>query len=63
MCEIRGVLEEAPQKLLPWVDERALRTLKFAELLPTSLAVSTLAERNSDRAGAAAISTRPLASK
>jgi ATP-dependent Lhr-like helicase len=62
MREIRGVLQDEPQRLLPQVDERALRSLKFAELLPVSLAMSTLAERNSDHAGAAAAGARPVAS-
>lgn len=62
MREIRSVLQDEPQRLLPQVDERALRTLKFAELLPGSLAVSTLAERNSDHAGAAMVAARPVAS-
>ncbi|MCY1242662.1 hypothetical protein D9M72_556360 [compost metagenome] len=61
--KIRDVLQDEPQRLLPQVDERALRTLKFAELLPPSMAASTLAERNRDHAGAAAISTRQLASR
>jgi len=60
--EVRSVLGGEHQKLLPQVDERALRTLKFAELLPSSLAVSTLAERSSDHAGAAVAAARPVAS-
>lgn len=62
MREIRSVLQDEPQRLLPQVDERALRTLKFAELLPDSLAVSTLAERNSDHAGASVVAARRVAS-
>lgn len=55
MREIRGLLHDEPHRLLPQVDERALKTLKFAELLPASLAVSTLAERGSDHFGATQI--------
>jgi len=60
--KIRDVLQDEPQRLLPQVDERALRTLKFAELLPPSMAASTLAERNSDYAGAARIARYSAAS-
>lgn len=63
MREFRDVLKDELQRLLPQVDERALRTLKFAELLPASLAVSTLAERNSDHAGASVVAARPVASR
>ena len=62
MREIRGVLHDEPQTLLPKVDKRALRTLKFTDLLPSSLAVSTLAERSSDHMGSAEICARRIAS-
>jgi ATP-dependent Lhr-like helicase len=62
MREIRSVLHAEPQRLLRRVDERALRTLKFAELLPASLAVSTLSEPTRDHAGALKVSARPAAS-
>jgi ATP-dependent Lhr-like helicase len=56
------LLKDEPPTLLPQTDERALRTLKFAELLPPSLAMSTVARRNSDLAGASAVSAKPVAS-
>jgi ATP-dependent helicase Lhr and Lhr-like helicase len=58
--QIGLLLKDQPPSLLPQVDDRALRTLKFAELLPNSLALCTLAERNSDHAGAIAVSARPV---
>ncbi|NHW46088.1 hypothetical protein HAV21_04170 [Paenarthrobacter sp. MSM-2-10-13] len=60
--KVRDVLRNEPQRVLPQVDERALRTLKFAELLPPSLAASTLAERNSDHAGASVVAARSVVS-
>ena len=46
---------------LPDVSERALKKLKFAELLPPDLAVRTLAARAADQEGAAKIARRPVA--
>jgi ATP-dependent Lhr-like helicase len=62
MRQIVLLLKDEAPSLLPQVDDRALRTLKFAELLPASLAVSTLAERSSDHAGAAVAAARPVTS-
>ncbi|WP_217639797.1 hypothetical protein [Arthrobacter sp. ok909] len=62
MRQIVLLLKDEAPRLLPQVDDRALRTLKFAELLPALLAVSTLAERSSDHAGASAVAERPVAS-
>jgi hypothetical protein len=45
----------------PFVTERALQQLKFAELLPPELARRTLEERLSEPAAAAAILGRPIA--
>ncbi|WP_320536141.1 DEAD/DEAH box helicase [Pseudarthrobacter sp. IC2-21] len=58
--QIGLLLKDDPPSLLPQVDDRALRTLKFAELLPNSLALSTLAERNSDHVGAVEVSARSV---
>ncbi len=44
----------------PGVTEDAVRGLKFAELLPTELAVAALAERNADRVGAAQIAKQTV---
>jgi len=46
--------------LEPSVSDEALRRLRFAELLPGSLAASTLAARAADHAGARAILARPI---
>jgi ATP-dependent Lhr-like helicase len=45
----------------PFVTERALQQLKFAELLPPDLARRTMEERLSDPVAAAAVLTRPIA--
>jgi len=61
MRQIVLLLKDEAPSLLPQVDDRALRTLKFAELLPNSLALCALAERNSDHVGAAEVSARSVA--
>ncbi|WP_198318365.1 hypothetical protein [Arthrobacter sp. YN] len=55
---IQDSLLREPCSILPQMDDRALKTLKFVELLPHSLAVSTLAERGSDHVGAASVALR-----
>ncbi|MBK6874128.1 MAG: DEAD/DEAH box helicase [Kineosporiaceae bacterium] len=45
----------------PEVSERALKRLKFSEMLPPDLAVGTLAMRAADWQGAAKVAARPLA--
>jgi ATP-dependent helicase Lhr and Lhr-like helicase len=45
---------------VPEVSERALKKLKFSELLPPDLAVRTLAARAADHAGAARVAQRPV---
>lgn len=60
--QIGLLLNDEPPSLLPQVDDRVLKTLKFAELLPSPLAVSTLAERISDQTGDAIVALRPIAS-
>jgi ATP-dependent Lhr-like helicase len=45
---------------LPLVDERAVKQLKFAEMLPPGLAVATLAERAADRESASWACARPV---
>lgn len=45
---IRSTFHPDLAEAVPIVDERALRNLKFSELLPTGLAVSTLAKRMAD---------------
>ena len=60
--QIGLLLKDEPPSLLPQVDDRALRTLKFSELLPSSLALCALAERNSDHVGAAEVSARSVGS-
>lgn len=44
----------------PLIDDRALKQLKFAEMLPPNLAVATLAARGADPQGAARVATLPL---
>lgn len=44
----------------PLIDDRALKQLKFAEMLPPDLAVATLAARGADPQGAAGVATLPL---
>jgi ATP-dependent Lhr-like helicase len=43
------------------VSDEALKQLKFADLLPTDLAGSTLGRRASDHDGAAKVLRRPVA--
>ncbi|SOC53732.1 ATP-dependent helicase Lhr and Lhr-like helicase [Ornithinimicrobium cerasi] len=45
---------------LPLVDERAIKQLKFSEMLPPDMAVATLAERAADRLHARIVSGAPL---
>jgi len=45
----------------PFVTERALKQLKFADLLPPELARATLEQRLSDPAAALAILAQPIA--
>jgi ATP-dependent Lhr-like helicase len=45
---------------VPEVSERALKKLKFSELLPTDLAVRTLAARTADHGSAARVARRPV---
>ncbi|MFJ4030039.1 DEAD/DEAH box helicase [Paenarthrobacter sp. NPDC089989] len=54
-----SLLGESPS-ILPQMDDRALKTVKFAELLPRALAASTLAQRGSDHAGAVEVVSRRL---
>jgi len=51
--DLRGVV--------PQVSERALKRLKFSELLPPDLALRTLAARAADYEGAARVAQRPVA--
>jgi hypothetical protein len=44
MRQILLLLKDEASILLPQFDDQALKTLKFAELLPAPLAVSTLAK-------------------
>ncbi len=46
--------------LEPSVSDEALKRLRFAELLPSSFAASTLAARAADHAGAQAVLARPI---
>jgi ATP-dependent helicase Lhr and Lhr-like helicase len=46
---------------VPDVSERALKKLKFSELLPPDLAVRTLAARAADHESAASVARRPVA--
>ena len=45
---------------VPEVNDRALKKLKFSELLPVELAVHTLAARTADQAGATRVAQRPV---
>jgi ATP-dependent Lhr-like helicase len=47
----------------PFVTERALQQLKFAELLPSELALRTMEERLSDPAAAAVVLNQPIATR
>lgn len=60
-------LWEARQRLgpefagvVPGVNDDAVRGLKFAELLPSDLALAALAERNADRVGAGRVAVRSV---
>jgi len=46
--------------VIPPVTEQAVKKLKFAELLPPSLAIATLSARNADHRSAATIALRPV---
>lgn len=46
--QIREPLETSPERFLPAIDARALKTLKFSELLPMDLAVRTVGERGAE---------------
>jgi len=47
--------------VVPPVTEQAVKRLKFAELLPPSLAIATLSARSADHCSAATIALRPVA--
>ncbi|MGW0564287.1 DEAD/DEAH box helicase [Streptomyces sp. NPDC003016] len=55
----RDALESEPALVLPDVDPRAVRGLKFSAALPPSLAVATLAARLADFDGARAVLSEP----
>ncbi|MGC5626965.1 DEAD/DEAH box helicase [Georgenia sp. Z1344] len=55
MVEARREFGDDLRGALPIVDERAVRQLKFAEMLPPSLATATLAARGADHVGAAQV--------
>lgn len=65
--QIRGALDDAYRELgsdlvraLPLIDEKALKKLKFSDMLPSDLAIATLAARTADVAAAAGASARPI---
>lgn len=60
---IRGAHRQLGPRLSeasPLVDPRAVKQLKFSEMLPPSLATATLAARGADHGGAHLISLRPI---
>ncbi|MFB0833016.1 hypothetical protein ACX8Z9_01570 [Arthrobacter halodurans] len=58
--DIRDTLHSAPTRFRPSIDARALKSLKFSELLPLDLAVSATAERAGEPERATDISERPI---
>ncbi|MFN8074157.1 MAG: DEAD/DEAH box helicase [Kineosporiaceae bacterium] len=69
-AEVMRALHEARKRfgegfgsVIPEVSERALKRLKFAELLPPELARATLAARGADSAAAGRVARRPVAQR
>lgn len=60
--DVRQALLIEPTRFLPQIDARALKALKFSELLPLELAIGTMAERTGEPEKAAEISARPIVS-
>ncbi|WP_345151112.1 hypothetical protein [Arthrobacter ginkgonis] len=60
--DVRDALHADPARFLPHIDARALKALKFSELLPVDLAISTIAERTGDPQGASTTLIRPISS-
>lgn len=60
--EVRDLLRTDPSRCLPQVDARALKALKFSELLPQELAISTMAKRTGDPDNAADTAARSISS-
>lgn len=60
--EARNQYGPSLEGIVPHVDERALRGLKFYEMLPPDLARHTLAARYADHAGAERMLRRPVSS-
>lgn len=58
--DIRDALHAAPTRFRPSIDARALKALKFAELLPRDLAFSATAARAGEPERATDISERPI---
>lgn len=56
----KGMLGEGLERAVPDVTERAVKQLKFAELLPPALATSSLAARLADHQGAATVAARSV---
>lgn len=59
-AEVRRRFGPALTGVVPLVEERAVKRLKFAEMLPPELARATLAARTADPAGAAQVLARPV---
>lgn len=62
MADARRELGEDMSRALPLTDEKALRHLKFSEMLPPAMAIATLAARTADASTAATISKHPVRS-
>ena len=59
--QVQGLLAGGLDEVRPFVTDRALEQLKFADLLPPQLARRTLEERLVDPAGVRAVLERPVA--
>lgn len=60
--QVLTMAAEGATDFLPQIDDRALKTLKFSELLPPAMARKTLARRNGDPGVALDIAARPVSS-
>lgn len=57
---VRAMREVSVATAVPWIDPNSVEALKFSAALPWDLAVRTLAERFTDRDGAAAVAAEEL---
>lgn len=59
MAYARRELGEDLARSLPLIEEKALRHLKFSEMLPSDATMATLTARTADRPSAAQVSAQP----